>query len=86
MEEVARRVKNLNAIISRVRNNDSVQLVYGVMKRIPLGESGSLQFRVEAFNLFNHPSFSNPSNTFGVAGFGTTSIPREIQFAIKGSF
>jgi len=48
-----------------------------------------LQFRAEAFNLFNHAQFNNPSGNFnnsGVNGFGyVTSArdPRIMQVALK---
>jgi len=55
-----------------------------------LGEQGSLQFRAEAFNLLNHPSFSAPNGridqgTFGVIS-STISTARVLQFALKLSF
>ena len=38
-----------------------------------LGEAGSLQFRVEMFNAFNHPSFLQPSGSIGWSA-GTTGV------------
>ncbi len=34
-------------------------------KRTELFEHGGLTFRAEAFNLFNHPMFANPSGGLG---------------------
>jgi hypothetical protein len=46
-----------------------------------------MQFRVEAFNLANHPNFSIPGTSIGSASQGTiTSVitnAREIQFAAR---
>jgi len=60
-----------------------------VMKSVPLTEAKSLQFRVEAFNVFNHAQFFAPgavngninSSTFGQVV--SAASPRLMQAAIK---
>ena len=54
-------------------------------------EDGVLQFRVEFFNLFNHPQFNNPAVAFNAgASFGqitSASVnPRLIQLTLKYVF
>jgi Carboxypeptidase regulatory-like domain len=53
-------------------------------------ESGSLQFRADFFNAFNHPQFSNPATSVTAAAFGTitstTVAPRIIQLGLRYSF
>jgi hypothetical protein len=55
-------------------------------------ERQSLRFRAEFFNLFNHPSFANPSATDIESQSSFTQItsvvgtPRLIQFSLKYSF
>jgi len=54
-------------------------------------EDGTLQFRAEFFNIFNHAQFSNPAVAVdSAASFGqitSTSVnPRLIQFALKYAF
>ena len=54
-------------------------------------ESGTLVFRSEFFNLFNHPQFNNPGTatstpaTFGIITSESVA-PRLIQFALKYVF
>ena len=53
-------------------------------------EDGSLQFRAEFFNLWNHSQFNEPGNAFGGANFGvvtSSAVPgRILQFGLKYSF
>ncbi len=65
-----------------------------LLKRTPLTEKLSAQFRAEFFNLLNHPNFNTPnlivftspgSSPSSAAGIitGTSTSAREIQFALK---
>ena len=57
-----------------------------LVKNTALTESVNLQFRVEAFNLFNHPNFNLPDNFFGSPTFGQITSardPRHLQFGLK---
>jgi hypothetical protein len=61
-----------------------------LMRNFPIPwprEGSSLQFRVEFFNVLNHPQFSNPDTTFGSSSFGiinsTAVNPRVGQLALK---
>jgi hypothetical protein len=61
-------------------------------KSQPLGESRSLLFRVEGFNVFNHAQFNGPSAVDGNVGSATfgnvisAAPPRILQAAIKLAF
>jgi hypothetical protein len=63
-----------------------------LLKNLHLAESKSLQFRLEAFNVFNHAQFFGPqavdgnisSTTFGQAV--SAAAPRLVQAAVKFTF
>jgi hypothetical protein len=61
-----------------------------LIKNTKLAESAHLQFRVEAFNIFNHANFSTIGTTLGTKStFGkvlNTRDPRIIQLALKLEF
>jgi len=61
-----------------------------ILKRFPIREYGTLEFRSEFFNSFNHPQFADPDVEFTSATFGqitsTVVNPRVIQFGLKFSF
>jgi hypothetical protein len=57
-----------------------------LMKTTSLKEGVNLQFRAEAFNVFNHPNFDLPDNFLGSPTFGrilSAQSPRHIQFGLK---
>ncbi len=57
-----------------------------LVKNTALSERVNLQFRAEAFNLFNHPNFNLPDNFLGSPTFGRITSardPRHIQFGLK---
>ncbi|HXI91356.1 MAG TPA: hypothetical protein VNO24_15170, partial [Blastocatellia bacterium] len=57
-----------------------------VLKTTKIVEGLNLQFRAEAFNLFNHPNFNLPDNFLGSPTFGrilSAQSPRHIQFGLK---
>jgi hypothetical protein len=63
-----------------------------LQKNLKLTESKSLEFRVEAFNAFNHAQFYGPSAVQGNIGSGnfgqivSAAAPRLLQLAAKISF
>ncbi len=77
--------------------NSIMGLVYGpgqynqdaaIVKDTKVWEGGTLQFRAEFFNIWNHPQFNPPGNNVNTpALFGkitqTANTPRVMQFALK---
>jgi hypothetical protein len=58
----------------------------GAGKLIALRESMDLQFRVDAFNAFNHAQFLNPDSNMADTNFGkitTVGLSRELQLSMK---
>jgi hypothetical protein len=60
-----------------------------IYKQFRVTESKHFQFRAEAFNAFNTPSFSPPNAQVGNPSFGVISSagrPRNLQFGLKFIF
>jgi hypothetical protein len=58
-------------------------------KTFPIREAVRLEFRAEAFNVTNTPSFMAPNTSFGNAAFGTITRafdPRVFEFVMKMHF
>ena len=75
--------------VARAPGYSNVDLV--LSKMFEMGSERRLEFRVEAFNAFNHPSFGPPNRDFSVPSqFGlitsTVSSPRVIELALKFYF
>ena len=57
-----------------LRGPGTWQIDLGAAKRIHLWETGSLEFRAEFYNIFNHPQLGQPQSTFDPSnntGFGS---------------
>nr|WP_252263952.1 carboxypeptidase regulatory-like domain-containing protein [Paracidobacterium acidisoli] len=69
-----------------IRGPHQVGVNTSLYKNFPLYERLAVQFRGEAFNLFNHPNFSAVTTGYGSATFGTVTSaldPRIFEFALK---
>src|SRR5437867_2251861 len=90
--------RNGDAPRNFVRGFGAWQMDLAVRREFPIHERLKLQFRAEAFNVFNHPNFGNISingsnfgqatatlaNSVGVlSSLYQTGGPRSMQFALK---
>jgi hypothetical protein len=76
---------------NNARSNAFYQFDLGLQKsfRLPINEASKLEFRMEAFNLFNKTNFGAANSDRSSAAFGTirsTFPARQIQFALKLAF
>lgn len=76
-----------NVIVGPGTNN----IDFGLHKNFRLAERTRIQFRAEAFNIFNHPNLTAPSSNYffnTVSGAKITRVRdnRSIQFALKLHF
>jgi hypothetical protein len=81
-----------NAVVGPAFHNTDLSVV----KNARLGSGAALQFRIDVFDLFNHPNFGPPGNIVGSPTFGKitrTRLPtgeagssRQLQLAVKLSF
>jgi carboxypeptidase family protein len=73
-----------------LREDRYKSLDFSVFKQFRITEGSQLQFRAEAFNLTNTPSFAIPNTAIDTSSGGrvtsTFSTPRQIQFALKYNF
>jgi hypothetical protein len=63
-----------------------------VVKIVPVGEQLRIQFRAEAFNVFNHPNLGNPGGCVDCSGGATigslanNATMRRMQFGLRFDF
>ncbi len=80
-----------NAGRNIARSQPFYQFDLGLQKnfRLPINEVSKIEFRMEAFNLFNKTNFgaANPDRSSGAFGTIRSTFPaRQIQFALKLAF
>jgi hypothetical protein len=71
---------------SILRGPGQNRLDFSLFKNFELPKNATLQFRVEAFNAFNHPQFLNVSQNMTNANFGVVTSARDgriIQLGAK---
>jgi hypothetical protein len=80
---------NVGRVLPNIRWDgiDNWDLAFVKNTGITADDRVRLQFRAEMFNMFNHPQFGPPGNSYGSGSFGIISSqvnnPRLIQFGLK---
>jgi hypothetical protein len=72
--------------LSYMRGPGTDNTDFSLQKYFTVSDRFKVQVRGDAFNVFNHPYFTNPDTGYGDSNFGLISgafQPREIQGAIK---
>jgi len=65
---------------------------FAIIKNTQFGERVNVQFRAEAFNVFNHPNLGNPSGCVDCSGGNTinnlanNAFMRKMQFGLRVDF
>jgi hypothetical protein len=75
-----------NAERNSVRGPNFWQFDFAAIKNVSIGPLATLQFRIEAFNLFNRVNFTPPAANRSVSTFGTitsTFDARQVQLGAK---
>ena len=84
---------NSSRTLATVHTDTLWNMDLSVFKNFPIwGERTKLQFRAEAFNLTNTPTFGEPGRAINTATFGQVTAtafnpkPREVQLALRLTF
>jgi hypothetical protein len=78
-----------NQGVGLVRADGRVNINTSFIRNFSVTEGKQLQFRVEMFNIINHPNFGLPAHIFEGPGFGIVSSARparQIQFGLRLTF
>lgn len=68
-----------------LRGDGLAQFDMTLKKMFNIKERGRLEFRAEAFNLLNQPTFSNPNATIGTSAAGTVSSTLNANRILQGA-
>ncbi|HZO55750.1 MAG TPA: carboxypeptidase regulatory-like domain-containing protein [Bryobacteraceae bacterium] len=83
---------NVSRTLPDIHSDSLYNLDLSLFKNFHFGEKMSLQFRAEAFNATNSPTFDTPGRVLNSATFGVVTAtafnpkPREIQLALRFLF
>lgn len=82
-------IGNVGRNLPRTRSDGLNNFDFSVLKSFALREKTNLEFRAEAFNFLNTPTFGNPAGNIDAGNFGivttqaTNTNARQVQLALK---
>ncbi|MBV9182476.1 MAG: TonB-dependent receptor [Acidobacteria bacterium] len=83
-------LRSLPTTFSDLRQDGQNNFDASLLKRVSLNESTYLQFRLEAFNVWNHPTYGAPNTQVTSTSFGVINTqanrPRQLQFGVRFVF
>lgn len=83
-------LRTLPTTFSDLRQDGQNNFDASILKRVSINESTYFQFRLEAFNLLNHPTFGAPNTQVNSTSFGVINTqanrPRQVQLGIRFVF
>jgi hypothetical protein len=83
-------LRTLPTTFSNLRQDGINNFDASVIKRFTLSESTYFQFRMEAFNILNHPTFGAPNTQITSSNFGLINSqanrPRQLQIGLRFVF
>jgi hypothetical protein len=83
---------NVSRTLPDISSGTVKNLDFSLFKNFTYRETYKLQFRAEAFNLTNTPTFETPGNAYGTPTFGQVTAtaffphPRVVQFGLRMQF
>ncbi len=88
--QLANNIRGFPIRLSGARSDGQSTWNFSLLKNYRIWERLNAQFRIEAYNAWNHSSFDTPNRTPTNTAFGTitntVSEPRGFQFALKIAF
>ncbi|HZQ54508.1 MAG TPA: hypothetical protein VFB14_20065 [Bryobacteraceae bacterium] len=73
-----------------IRSDAFKNLDFSLFREFPISEERHFEFRFEAFNVFNHPTWGTPNSVLNQNNFGvvttTQSTERQLQLGLKFYF
>jgi len=89
-QQLERNRRTFQQSYSAYRTDKISNIDFSVIKAIPIVERVNMQFRTEAFNLFNHAIFNGPDLGPASTNFGRitsqSNLPRTFQLALRLTF